>query len=137
VFPEIAGSAKDLCFALIEDLHRNGPESVQKTLNSETRDAIREALKGNRDEAIKKRVSGEDTLTNRYLGKIKNMSSELEMPSDISITTLWVGNVGPDILERDLFDIFYAYGRLRSINLVRASSCAFVEYDSRYFFCKH
>ena len=59
--------------------------------------------------------------------------TELEAPTDTTITTLWVGNVGLDVQERDLYDIFYAYGRLRGINLARASNCAFVEYESRYY----
>jgi len=46
---------------------------------------------GNRDEAIKKRVHGEDDLTKRYLGKMKTMNIELPPPEDPTITTLWIG----------------------------------------------
>ena len=34
---------------------------------------IMQALKGNRDDAIRKRVTGEDDLTKKYLGRMKSM----------------------------------------------------------------
>lgn len=77
VFPEIAGSHKELCARLVEALKADGPAVVMKAMDSETRNALKEAQKGNRDEAMRKRVSGDDDLTRKYLGKMKNMVSLL------------------------------------------------------------
>jgi hypothetical protein len=77
VFPEIAGSHKELCAKLIAALKADGPAVVQKALDAETRSAIQESQKGNREEAMRKRVSGDDELTKRYLGKMKNMVSSI------------------------------------------------------------
>jgi hypothetical protein len=76
LFPEIAGGGsetKALCDELIEALKKDGPAVVQKCINAKTKQAIQQALKGNRDDAIRKRVSGEDDLSKKYLGKIKSM----------------------------------------------------------------
>jgi hypothetical protein len=73
-FPEIAGSHRELCKDLIAELELKGPAEVMKTLaGSEVRQALHEALKGNRDDAIRRRVSGEDDLSRKYLGKMKAM----------------------------------------------------------------
>lgn len=75
LFPEIAGSAatKKLSDQLIEALNKDGPAAVQKSIDAETKSAIQQALKGNRDDAIRKRVSGEDDLSKKYLGRMKAM----------------------------------------------------------------
>ncbi len=72
-FPEIAGSHRDLCAKLVAALEADGPVVVMKQLDEETRIAIKESQKGNRDEAMRKRISGDDDLTKRYLGKMKGM----------------------------------------------------------------
>jgi pre-mRNA-splicing factor RBM22/SLT11 len=72
-FPEIAGSHKEMCKTLVADLTEHGPAYMMKHLTTEVKQALAQALKGNRDEAIRKRVSGEDDLTHQYLGKMKNM----------------------------------------------------------------
>lgn len=132
VFPEIAGSHKSLHAKLVEDLKAQGPAAVMQNLDSETREAIKSAGKGvNREEAIRKRVNGDDDLTKKYIGKMKNMNLELPTPEDQSITTLWLGNVEQDMTEMDLKDAFYAYGQITGIHIVRSSKCAFVEYASR------
>jgi pre-mRNA-splicing factor RBM22/SLT11 len=132
VFPEIAGSHKSLHAKLVEDLKAQGPVAVMQNLDSETRDAIKNTGKGvNREEAIRKRVNGDDDLTRKYIGKMKNMNLELPTPEDESITTLWLGNVEQDMTESDLRDVLYAYGQITGIHIVRSSKCAFVEYASR------
>jgi hypothetical protein len=75
VFPEIAGSHKELCARLVEALKADGPAVVMKAMDAETRAALQESLKGNREEAMRKRVSGDDDLTKKYLGKLKGMVS--------------------------------------------------------------
>ena len=77
VFPEIAGSAKEICQALVKALEKDGAAAVMKSMDQATKDAIRESLKGNRDEAIRKRVSGEDDLTKKYLGNMEAMVSTI------------------------------------------------------------
>ncbi len=48
VFPEIAGSARELCAALTKQLEAEGPAEVQKKISSETRTAFQESMRGNR-----------------------------------------------------------------------------------------
>jgi len=132
VFPEIAGSHRELCAQLVAALRADGPAKVMKALDRETRDAIAQAQKGNRDDAIRRRVSGDDDLTKKYLGKMKSMNLQLEPPSDTTILTLWLGNVEPDVIsEDDIRSVIYPYGQVSSIHLVRSAKCAFVEYLSR------
>lgn len=52
-------------------------------------------------------------------------------PEDRSITTLYIGNVSEAIDETHLRDHFYQFGEIRSINVVRKSNCAFVQYTTR------
>jgi hypothetical protein len=73
VFPEIAGSHREACAKLIAALEKDGPIEVMKNMDEDVKAAIRESLKGNRDEAIRKRVGGEDDLTRKYMGAVKNM----------------------------------------------------------------
>lgn len=130
-FPEIAGTNKEICNKLVADLERDGPAVVMKTMDQPTKDAIRESLKGNREEAIRKRVSGDDDLSHKYLGNMKKMHLELTPPEDPSCTTLWFGNVEPDISEGDLREVIYPYGHIQGISMIPKAKCAFVQFASR------
>eukprot|EP01041_Mallomonas_annulata_P012831 gene12831-27056_t len=131
LFPEIAGSHKEECAKLIATLEANGPAETQKTLDNDLRIALKGAGKGSRDDAIKKRVTGEDDLSRKYLNKMQSMNMELTPPEDPSVCTLWVGNVEPDMVEADLYSVFFPYGTVTGIHIARASRCAFVEMGSR------
>ena len=84
-FPEIAGSARELCAQLVKDLELKGPAEMQKELGQETRDAIQQALRGNRDDAIRSRIGGKDDLTKKYLGKMKNMVNRQHLECVVTI----------------------------------------------------
>jgi pre-mRNA-splicing factor RBM22/SLT11 len=70
-------------------------------------------------------------MTSIYNGYCILQQSELAAPGDTSITTLWAGNLTPDITAEDIREAFYPYGHIGNIHLVAASKCAFVEYASR------
>lgn len=55
----------------------------------------------------------------------------LETPSDKTITTLYVGNVGEHLTEVDIRDQFYQYGEIRAVTLVQKQQCAFVQFTKR------
>lgn len=55
----------------------------------------------------------------------------LEAPSDKTITTLYVGNVGEHVTEVDIRDQFYHYGEIRNVTLVGKQQCAFVQFTKR------
>jgi pre-mRNA-splicing factor RBM22/SLT11 len=55
----------------------------------------------------------------------------LETPSDKTITTLYVGNVGEHLNETDIRDNFYQYGEIRNVTLVQKQQCAFVQFTKR------
>ena len=68
VFPELASNYHDLNNTLINDLKVNGALKVMKTMSDIQRDELIQALKtGNKEEAIKKRLTGDDNLTKKYL----------------------------------------------------------------------
>lgn len=55
----------------------------------------------------------------------------LEAPSDKTITTLYVGNVGEHLTEVDIRDQFYTYGEIRNVTLLPKQQCAFVQFTKR------
>jgi hypothetical protein len=74
LFPELASSHQQEMKALISDLEKRGADGVQSNLTTEVRELFMKKQKGrNRDEAINKRISGEDSLTEVYLRKMKSM----------------------------------------------------------------
>ena len=73
-FPEIAGSHKELHKKLVEQLTEKGPAALQKCMDADIKQALSLAIRGtNRDEAIRKRVTGDDDLSNQYMNKMRNM----------------------------------------------------------------
>jgi hypothetical protein len=70
-FPEIA-SDKELCRQFVDRLKVEGADAVQRTLDQEIRQALQQALKGNREDAMRKRISGDDDLTEKYLRKLQS-----------------------------------------------------------------
>jgi len=55
----------------------------------------------------------------------------LEVPSDKTITTLYVGNLSEHLTEVDIRDQFYQYGEIRNVTLVPKQQCAFVQFTKR------
>mmetsp|Transcript_15645 Transcript_15645/g.15765 ORF Transcript_15645/g.15765 Transcript_15645/m.15765 type:complete len:473 (+) Transcript_15645:136-1554(+) len=131
LFPEIAGAQKGMCAELISSLQKDGPAVVMKTLANEVRIALKGAGQGNREDAIKKRVTGEDDLSKAYLNKMKAMNLELPPAEDPSVTTLWVGNLAADTTESDLYNLFFPSGPVAGIHIVHSARCAFIEMGTR------
>uniref|UniRef100_A0A6M2DS05 Pre-mRNA-splicing factor RBM22 n=1 Tax=Xenopsylla cheopis TaxID=163159 RepID=A0A6M2DS05_XENCH len=83
------------------------------------------------DQNIKDRYYGvNDPVAEKLMKRAASMP-QLESPSDKSITTLYVGNLGDKVLEADLRDHFYQYGEIRSISVVTNHQCAFIQYTTR------
>lgn len=83
------------------------------------------------DQNIKDRYYGvNDPVADKLLKRAAAMP-RLEPPEDKSITTLYVGNLGERIGEKELRDHFYQYGELRSINVVAKQQYAFVQFTLR------
>lgn len=51
-----------------------------KSLTEEVRIALKNAQKGNKDDAIRKRVAGEDDLSKKYLHQVKKSVSAICAP---------------------------------------------------------
>ena len=81
VFPELAANHSTLNTELIKILEELGAANAQKKISNEIRVALKNAQKGNKDDAIKKRVHGDDDLTRKYLGKMKTMVSKYKIIS--------------------------------------------------------
>ncbi|XP_054714292.1 pre-mRNA-splicing factor RBM22-like [Uloborus diversus] len=83
------------------------------------------------DQNIKDRFYGaNDPVADKLLRRAAAMP-KLEPPEDKTITTLYVGNLGEKITEKDLKDHFYQYGEIRSITLLNKQQCAFIQFTTR------
>ncbi|KAL5017840.1 hypothetical protein ScPMuIL_003562 [Solemya velum] len=83
------------------------------------------------DQNIKDRYYGmNDPVADKLLNRFANMP-KLEPPEDKTITTLYVGNLGDKIGEKELRDHFYQFGEIRSVNVVSKQQCAFVQFTNR------
>ncbi|KAG8187616.1 hypothetical protein JTE90_027027 [Oedothorax gibbosus] len=83
------------------------------------------------DQNIKDRYYGaNDPVADKLLRRASAMP-KLEPPEDKTITTLYVGNLGEKLLEKDLRDHFYQYGEIRSITLLTKQQCAFIQFTTR------
>lgn len=83
------------------------------------------------DQNIKDRYYGvNDPVADKLMRRAAAMP-KLEPPEDTTITTLYIGNIGEVLTEKNLRDHFYQYGEIRSITMVQKNQCAFIEYTSR------
>jgi len=79
---------------------------------------------------IKDRYYGvNDPVAKKLLKRVQ--TKELLTPDDTDIKTLYIGNVDKRISEQDLRDHFYYFGEIKSIKLVPAQHCAFIEFTTR------
>lgn len=53
------------------------------------------------------------------------VEEEEEEPSRI----LWVGNIGPDVTEKELAQEFSQYGKIESLRILHHRYCAFVNFE--------
>ncbi|XP_071446611.1 pre-mRNA-splicing factor RBM22 [Hetaerina americana] len=83
------------------------------------------------DQNIKDRYYGiNDPVAEKLLRRAAAMP-KLDPPEDKSITTLYIGNLGDKVTEKELRDHFYQYGEIRSLTLVPRQQCAFVQFTLR------
>nr|CAG4636212.1 EOG090X0770 [Eubosmina coregoni]SVE69833.1 EOG090X0770 [Eubosmina coregoni] len=83
------------------------------------------------DQNIKDRYYGtNDPVADKLMRRAATLP-RLDAPEDKSITTLYVGNIGEKMLEKELRDHFYQYGEIRSISIVSRQQCAFVTFANR------
>ncbi|KAL3876727.1 hypothetical protein ACJMK2_034528 [Sinanodonta woodiana] len=83
------------------------------------------------DQNIKDRYYGtEDPVADKLLSRYSTMP-KLEAPEDRTISTLYVGNLGDKIGEKELRDHFYQFGEIRSVNVVTKQQCAFIQFTTR------
>jgi len=83
------------------------------------------------DQNIKDRYYGvNDPVADKLLNRAKALP-HIEPPEDKAITTLYIGGLDEAISEQDVRNSFYAYGEIRSINIVPKQGCAFVQFTKR------
>jgi len=136
-FPEIA-SDREMHAALVERLEKEGPAEVMTSLDTATREALKNSGVGiNRDDAIRKRVLGQDDLSKKYLGQLKDKNTKLDPPHDTSITTLWVGRLDESVSESDVRDAIISFlppgvtAQQINVHILRQAKCAFLQFESR------
>lgn len=57
---------------------------------------------------------------------------QLPLPSDPTVTTLFLGNIDATVTEQDIAGVIYPFGQYTSIRIVRSSNCAFIDYVDRH-----
>ena len=73
-----------------------------------------------------------DPLAEKILSTASKKIRKLQPPVDQTITSLWIGGIdNTDITEDDIHSIFYIYGEIKSIRLIREKQIGFVEYELR------
>jgi pre-mRNA-splicing factor RBM22/SLT11 len=78
---------------------------------------------------IKDRYFGQnDPVANKLLGRSKSSTTQLKIPEDQTITTLWLGGVDEKTTEADIKDKFSPFGQISSVHIVPLKSCAFVTF---------
>ena len=83
------------------------------------------------DQNIRDRYYGvNDPVADKLLKRAATMPT-LDPPSDKTITTLYLGNIGEMITENDVRDNFYQYGEIRIVTLVPKQQCAFIQFTKR------
>lgn len=83
------------------------------------------------DQNIKDRYYGvNDPVADKLLKRAEAMP-QLEPPEDKTITTLYVGNLGERIGEKELRDHFYQFGEIRSVIVASKQQFAFVMFTTR------
>ncbi|XP_075262036.1 pre-mRNA-splicing factor RBM22-like [Convolutriloba macropyga] len=81
---------------------------------------------------IKDRYFGRnDPVAKKLLNRASNLP-KLEKPEDISITTLYMGNITDGIVESDIRDVCYQFGEIRSISIAPKQQCAFLQFTTRF-----
>merc|ERR1712226_431860 len=81
---------------------------------------------------IKDRYFGRnDPVAKKLLNRASNLP-KLEKPEDVSITTLYMGNISEGIVESDIRDVCYQFGEIRSISIAHKQQCAFLQFTSRF-----
>ncbi|MFH4980612.1 hypothetical protein AB6A40_007321 [Gnathostoma spinigerum] len=73
-----------------------------------------------------------DPVADKLLNRAKQMPT-LQPPEDQTITTLYVGDLGPagTINDADLRNYFYQFGEIRSLNILNNKGCAFIAFTTR------
>lgn len=83
------------------------------------------------EQNIKDRYYGRnDPVADKIMKRAATLPT-LDPPEDKTITTLYVGNIGEHITEKDIRDNFYQYGEIRNITMVARQQCAFVQFTKR------
>ncbi|KAI1285761.1 Pre-mRNA-splicing factor RBM22 [Halotydeus destructor] len=83
------------------------------------------------DQNIKDRYYGSnDPVAEKLLKRVSDMPKP-SPPEDQSVTTVYIGNIGDKVTEKDLRDYFYQFGEIRSISVVSKNNCAFVTFTNR------
>lgn len=135
-FPELASSkSKHLGDALVKRLKEHGPLEVMKTLDDETREALKNSRKGvNHDADIRSRVDGTDSLSARYIheSNMKKIGSGVGAPPDSQVTTLWIGGIEESVSQYELSSVLLRLaGEMKNLRLVTSAHCAFVTYATQ------
>ncbi|CAE7916933.1 rbm22, partial [Symbiodinium sp. KB8] len=88
---------------------------------------------GSVQKSIQERYEGkEDPHAKALLAKAKAEYDDFpQPPQDQAITTLWLGEVPERTTDMDIREQCYQYGEVKSIKVVPAKKCAFVEFRTR------
>jgi pre-mRNA-splicing factor RBM22/SLT11 len=72
----------------------------------------------------------DDPVAQKLIGRMANMP-QLYPPTDMSITTLWIGGLTQNMTEKDIHDAFYSFGEITNIRIIANKGMGFIEFASR------
>jgi len=86
---------------------------------------------GRLEDRIKDRFNGvNDPLAKKIIDKIDDFKVP-KPPSDVSITTLFIGGVGAETTKESIKEKFEPFGVIQAIRLIPSKQCAFVSFKER------
>ena len=86
---------------------------------------------GSIDEKIKEIFNGiNDPIAKKILSKVRETNLP-QPPSDMNISTLFIGGIDETIDEDDIVKEFKQYGKIKATKMIHKQGCAFVCYFSR------
>ncbi|KAJ6246494.1 import receptor subunit tom70 [Anaeramoeba flamelloides] len=102
-----------------------------KEKNKDLKNKLEQEKKKNKQNENKNMIKKEKTKE-KEKDKEKDQDKEKEKSQTKIITnnrTIWIGNVGQNFTKKKLQKIFYKYGKVNSIRIIRETCCAFINYQ--------
>lgn len=123
------GSVSDLD----DELNVDDSESCDTNSEYEPKTSRRSELSGNQsdDSSDFKLVVAPSSKRNNTKGTSSNHSNGHQEKQPPMSTSLWIGNVDPDVAQEELTEMFAAFGTLTNVRCLPEKFCAFINFKHK------